>query len=138
MAAAFEGWAVIELMGHRVRYGKIAEVIAFGAPMMRIDIPSDPPRTEFYGGSSIFSFQAITEEMARDRNKPFEYRIALPSPVDYEDEPEDADLAEVPDQCGSCGEPIANEAIERVAIDDGSDHAIWHKRCAEQHAEPTP
>lgn len=37
MARAFEGWAVVELLGHRVRYARVSEVTMF-------DIDSETPR----------------------------------------------------------------------------------------------
>lgn len=75
----FEGWAIIELMGHRRLAGYVREEPHFGTSMLRIDVPGPegaPIATQFYGGGSIYCVTATTEEMAR--------RVALsnqPEPV---------------------------------------------------------
>lgn len=83
--AAFEGWAILELMGHRRRAGRIAEVEMFGGKLLRIDIPTaDGEVTEFYGASSIYSLRPASEDVARRAAegmgdprpvRPVEYRI---------------------------------------------------------------
>lgn len=35
----FEGWAIVELMGHRRLAGWVSEVEIAGAPMLRLDVP---------------------------------------------------------------------------------------------------
>lgn len=82
-------WAVIEIMGHRLRAGLIQEVEVFGTKQLRIDIPVDDASvTEFYGGAAIFSIRLATEEVARATAQqvgdvrpvmPFSYR-RLPPP----------------------------------------------------------
>ncbi len=57
-------WAVLELMGHRKLAGQVSEVEQFGVKICRIDIPSDPPVTQFYGGTSIYGVTPTTEEIA--------------------------------------------------------------------------
>lgn len=81
----YEGWAILELMGHRQRVGRISEVEAFGGKLLRIDIPTEAGDvTEFYGASSVYSLRPISEEIARDHAKrygdvrpvrPVEYRV---------------------------------------------------------------
>jgi len=39
--AAFEGWAVLELMGHRKLGGFVQEATIAGGAFLRIDVPSD-------------------------------------------------------------------------------------------------
>jgi hypothetical protein len=67
-----EEFAVVELMGHRQRYGRIREVERFGTKMLRIDIPTFSIlmgelgvswHTEFYGGASIYAIRPMSEEM---------------------------------------------------------------------------
>jgi hypothetical protein len=41
----FEGWAILELMGHRRLGGYVRETQIAGAGMLRIDIPSNEPQT---------------------------------------------------------------------------------------------
>ena len=125
MSAAFEGWACVELLGHRIRYGYVREVTMFGEAFAQVDIPSDPPVREFYGGKSIYGLTPHTEDECRKQNEPWKPRPALSAPVD----------ADVVDNCGNCGEPLGDEPTERVAIDDGSDYEVWHQRCALKDAE---
>lgn len=132
--ATFEGWACIELFGHRVVYGHVSEVTAFGATFARIEIPTDPPKVEFKNPSAIYGFAPRTEEECRKQNEPWKPRPALSAPVDadlVDDDPQD----EPDETCGYCGELLGVEPIEDVAIGDGSESAFWHKRCAEEHAK---
>lgn len=78
MGAAFEGWALLELMGHRQRVGRVSEVEMFGGKLLRIDIPVDGGEfTEFYGCSSVYALRPIAEDVARDMAK----RCSDPRPV---------------------------------------------------------
>lgn len=65
---AFEGWAIVELMGHRQRGGFVKDVEMFGGKMLRIDIPVEPDKhvTEFYGCSAIYALRPCSEEIVRD------------------------------------------------------------------------
>ena len=90
-AEPFEGWAILEIMGHRQVAGLVREVNVFGAQMARVDIPDVPaveerwshPEgtpgrylvrdtqpaipgfTQFYGGGSVFCMTPVTEAVAR-------------------------------------------------------------------------
>lgn len=70
---AFEGWAILELMGHRVRGGYVKDVEMFGGKLLRIDIPvgekPDEMVTEFYGCSSVYALRPCSEQMVRDHVK---------------------------------------------------------------------
>lgn len=94
MAEAFEGWAVLELMGHRQRPGFVREVEIAGGKMIRVDIPGDEGDvTEFYSTSSLYSLRPVSEDIARDLAKmvnvrpvrPAEYR-QLSAPTNGRDE----------------------------------------------------
>lgn len=74
----YEGWAILELMGHRRIGGYVREVTMFGAPMARIDIPCEPPATQFYGGSAVFCMTPTTEAIARAAAK-----TSVPAPVQH-------------------------------------------------------
>lgn len=104
--AAYEGWAMLELMGHRQRIGWVQEVEQYGGKLLRIDIPtkSEDLRTdavtEFYGCTSIYAMRPISEDIVRDRVKregdprpvrPVDYRIENKSEQTphYEETPED-------------------------------------------------
>lgn len=65
MAETYDGWAIIEIMGHRVRAGR---VVMDDTPLLRIDIPTEDGEeiTEFYGRSAIFSMRPCEEQIARD------------------------------------------------------------------------
>jgi hypothetical protein len=92
---AFEGWAVLEQMGHNTYAGKISEFVLGGTSLIRIEVPEIPERTEKYqtyedtpagcytrvekervihgrqaftkliGPSSVFAITPCTEEVAR-------------------------------------------------------------------------
>lgn len=83
----FEGWAVLELMGHRKRPGYAKEVEMAGGKMIRIDIPvtDDDSVTEYYGCSAIYALRPCTEEIARDHAKRSYGADPRPvRPVDYQ------------------------------------------------------
>lgn len=88
----FEGWAVVELMGHRQRAGQVKDVEMFGGKLLRIDIPvtADAMVTEFYGCSAIYALRPCTEEIARDHIKrSYDGDIRPVKPLTYR-EPEGA------------------------------------------------
>lgn len=66
--SAYEGWAVVELMGHNVIAGFVSEQAQYGVAMLRVDVPGNESQaefTKFYGGSSIYGITPTTEEIAR-------------------------------------------------------------------------
>jgi hypothetical protein len=67
-APAFDGWAILELMGHRVRAGRVQEVEIAGGKMIRIDIPTFTGEdvTEFYASSAIYALRPCSEGVARE------------------------------------------------------------------------
>lgn len=72
MTAAYEGWAIVEIMGHRRIAGRVSEVEMYGTRMLRVDVPAggDDPAgvdyvTQFYSGSAIYCVTPATEETAR-------------------------------------------------------------------------
>lgn len=82
-APTFDSWAIVELMGHRVRAGRAQEVELAGGKMLRVDIPTEGGDvTEFYSTSAIYALRPCTEEIARQHcegyNDPRPVR-----PVDY-------------------------------------------------------
>ncbi len=87
---AFEGWAVVELMGHRQRPGYVKEVEIAGGKMLRIDIPTGGGDvTEFYGTSAIYSIRPAEEDIIRSKIdrwndprpiRPVTYREREPEP----------------------------------------------------------
>lgn len=87
--ATFEGFCVLELMGHRKLAGMVREVTIAGAGFLRIDVPGEDGTvaTQFYPPSSVYAISPVTEEIARAyaaRNRPqpvTRYELpALPQP----------------------------------------------------------
>jgi hypothetical protein len=77
---SFEGWAVLELMGHRRLAGYVREQEVAGVMLLRIDIPGDdgqPVMTQFYGASAIYCLTPTTEETAKATAK-----MGRPQPVE--------------------------------------------------------
>lgn len=89
----FKGWAILELMGHRVRPGFVEDVEIAGGRMFRVDIPvgDGDTVTEFYGAQAVYSLRPATEEIARDSARRSWGADPRPvRPVDYQppDEPQ--------------------------------------------------
>lgn len=62
----FEGWAVLELMGHRRLGGYVTEVELAGKGMLRIDVPgARASATQFYSPAALYCLTPTTEEVAR-------------------------------------------------------------------------
>lgn len=109
---AFDQWAVLELMGHRKLAGRVRDVQHFGVKMCRIDIPSDPPVTQYYGGSAIFGIHPTTEEVCTA----FARRAAPADPVHaWELRPE----PKLPAHAG--GGHYVRDDIEDADYDEGLD-----------------
>jgi hypothetical protein len=62
---AFEGWVILEVMGHRRLAGYLREQEIAGRAFLRIDVPTVPPSTQFYGPESVYCLTPTTEETAR-------------------------------------------------------------------------
>lgn len=65
---AFEGWAILELMGHRQLAGFLSEESVGGASFIRIDVPSAGPdgdATQYYSPQAVYCITPTTEDMAR-------------------------------------------------------------------------
>lgn len=94
----FEGWAIVELMGHRRLAGFVRDVEMFGGRRLRLDVPkageangsSEFIATQFYGTQALYCVTPTDEMTAR--------RVATlsqPQPVQHwelparNDDPED-------------------------------------------------
>lgn len=79
--AAFDEWAIVELMGHRRLAGKVTEAAVFGATMLRLDIwlpgAERPAMTQLYGAGAVYCLTPCGEQTARKAAA----RLALPAPV---------------------------------------------------------
>lgn len=59
------GWCVLELMGHRRLAGYLSQQDVASTAMLRIDVPCDPPTTQYYSGSAVYCITPTTEDIAR-------------------------------------------------------------------------
>ena len=84
-AFEFEGWAILELMGHR----KLGGYVRLNGPLIRIDChdESKPVMTQWYGAHSLYCLTPTTEAVAKRltqsayRPEPVTpYELALPAP----------------------------------------------------------
>ena len=72
----FEGWVILEQLGHKRLGGYVREVEIAGHGFLRIDIPDEGEKfqaTQFINPTTIYAMTPTTEEMARAvalRNKP--------------------------------------------------------------------
>jgi len=102
-AEAFKGWAVLELMGHRIRAGEVSEVEMAGGKMLRIDIHCDDGvvLTEYYSTSAIYALRPCSEKIARAEMRgyadprpvhPVEYREReKPRQIAHDEDADDQD-----------------------------------------------
>lgn len=92
----FEGWAVVELMGHRRLAGFISEQQIAGAAFLRLDVHGTEAEivTQFYAPNAVYCITPTTEELARKLGDK-----ARPQPVSrYELEPARAYASEWADE----------------------------------------
>lgn len=99
---AFEGWAILELMGHRRLAGYVREQEIAGAGMLRLDI-HDQDRgviTQFYSPAALYCLTPTTEDIARKlgqrlRPAPVQrYELAPVRPAGRDDDEYDDDEAD--------------------------------------------
>lgn len=91
--ATYEGWSVLELLGHRRLGGYVRAVELAGATFLRIDVP-DPGNeghavlTQFYSPASVYCLTPVTEAVARAAAASGQpapvWRWELPAPVKAE------------------------------------------------------
>jgi hypothetical protein len=67
MPDPYEGWAIIELMGHRRLAGHVTEQQIAGAGFLRLDVHDSDGTvaTQFYSPSSVYCLTPTTEDIAR-------------------------------------------------------------------------
>lgn len=63
----FEGWAILELMGHRRLGGFLREQTIAGAPFLRLDFETREggPATQFYSGAAVYCITPTDEATAK-------------------------------------------------------------------------
>jgi hypothetical protein len=87
----FADWAILELMGHRRLGGFVREEEIAGAGLLRIDIPCEPPVTQFYSPAALYCLTPTTEEIARALAQRFR-----PEPVHRYELPAETTITAVP------------------------------------------
>lgn len=82
-------YAVVELMGHRTRVGRVMEVERFGAKMLRIDVPKEGDFekgfvSQFYSGTAIYCFTPCDLATVERHGRPYApaSRLAYREPED--------------------------------------------------------
>ena len=86
---AYEGFAVVELMGRSVIAGYISEQTIAGVAMLRVDVPAVgdvPAYTKFVSGSAIYGITPTSQEVAeraaqRLQVRPVAQFLLLPAPA---------------------------------------------------------
>jgi hypothetical protein len=96
-------WAIVEIMGHRVRAGLIGDASLGGATMLRVQHPTavleGEPLAEYYSPSAIFAIRPCTEAEAvrvaeyrwSTGPAPAELPATLEEFVDYDDDDDQDD-----------------------------------------------
>jgi hypothetical protein len=67
-APTFEGWAILELMGHRKLGGYVREQNVAGAGFIRIDVPGKDgafTATQLYSPGALYCLTPVAEDVAR-------------------------------------------------------------------------
>lgn len=66
-SSGFEGYAILELMGHRKLAGRLSEQEIAGQAFLRIDIPGEggDVATQFYSAAAVYAITPTTKEIAR-------------------------------------------------------------------------
>ena len=89
----FEGWVILEQLGHKRLGGYVREETVAGQGFLRIEIPDEGEKiqaTQYINPSTIYAITPTTEEMARAvalRNKPQpvqRWELPAPDPTEYE------------------------------------------------------
>lgn len=99
MTDQLDEWAIVELMGHRRLAGHVSEQEIAGQAFLRLDVPADPPVTQFYSASAVYCITPTTEEIARAvgaRTAPapvhrFELEAARAEPEQDDEDQDDED-----------------------------------------------
>lgn len=105
----FEGWAIMELMGHRRLAGYVAEQEIAGHGFLRVDVyrgdDPEPVAAQFYSPAAVYAMTPTTEALARRMGKNLQ-----PAPVSRWELPEAGTLTIDDREDGWGEEPEGEEA----------------------------
>ena len=95
MSSPFEGYAILELLGHRQRPGWVTEVEMAGSRMLRVDVPmgkddagQDITLTEYYSGAAaLYALRPCTEAVARNHVEKYMDDPRPYAPLDFRERP---------------------------------------------------
>jgi hypothetical protein len=62
---SYDGWYLVEQMGHKRLAGYVREITLAGAGLLRVDVPSEPPMTQLIHPSTLYCLTPIDEALAR-------------------------------------------------------------------------
>lgn len=99
MRDQFEGWAVVEMLGHRRLVGKVSQVELAGVKMLRVDIPSTPATFIFVNPLSLYALSPTTQEEVRaeiereaeQNRRAAQRQLSAPTPEDDDEDVDDRD-----------------------------------------------
>jgi hypothetical protein len=108
MSEPYEGWAIVELMGHRRLAAHVSEQEIAGTAFLRLDVHNTedqaPVVTQFYSPSAVYCITPTTEDIARkigERSSPApvsRFELEPPGREPWtEDTDEDLDREMAPD-----------------------------------------
>lgn len=123
----FDGFAIIEFMGHRKRAGKVSTAEIGGTFVFRVETatPDGEKLTEVYNASSLYCLTPVTEQVAT-----IVARSINPAPITAWDLPAKAREAlrrmDEEERAIEAGEPEHHDPPH----DDSGDYAAWQ---ADQH-----
>lgn len=91
MGEKFEGYALLELMGHRQLAGFVREVEVAGHAMLRVDVPEiggDPKYSTFVSPASLYCLTPVTVDVCLAQAEMLRVRPALAYGVRLQRKPE--------------------------------------------------
>lgn len=121
-AEKFEGWCIVELMGHNTIAGYVTEQVIGGAALLRVDVPAISEEqgkfTKFYNPSAVYGITPTTLEnvavaASRIRARPIDLWI-VPNPKPQ--------LAQVADREQ---EELDMELLDEGGFDDEDDDPVF-------------
>jgi hypothetical protein len=106
-------WAVVEIMGHRTRAGRVSDATLGGATLLRVEHPTrlaegpDEPLAEYYAPQAIFAIRPCSlDEAMRVADMYWGQPLARPALAAALEDLVDGDEADVVDPLDDMGVPF--------------------------------